>query len=72
MGPTAECQEDTPGGPSATASHGYRFALLIPVVDVCMCGPKNNAQMKEAFLGLRFGPLNREKMERMGKICDID
>jgi predicted aldo/keto reductase-like oxidoreductase len=54
----------------APASDCYRFALSIPAEDVCMCRPKDTAQMKEALRTLELGPLNREEVERMRKIGD--
>lgn len=59
-----------PGEAPPSASDCYRFALSIPAVDVCMCGPKDTAQMKEALRTLELGPLNREEVERMRKIGD--
>ena len=52
------------------APASYRFALSIPAEDVCMCGPKDTVQMKEALRALELGPLNREEVERMRKIGD--
>jgi hypothetical protein len=37
-----------PGESPLTATDCYRFALSHPMVDVCMCGPKNAAQMQAA------------------------
>jgi predicted aldo/keto reductase-like oxidoreductase len=48
----------------------YRFALSHASVDVCMCGPKNHDQMKEALRTLDLGPLNDQEMERMHRIGD--
>jgi predicted aldo/keto reductase-like oxidoreductase len=59
-----------PGETPPSASDCYRFALSIPAVDVCMCGPKDTVQMKEALRTLELGPLSREEVERMRKIGD--
>lgn len=59
-----------PNQPQPSASDCYRFVLSCPSVDVCMCGPKNTAQMKEALRALELGPLNPEELERMRRIGD--
>jgi predicted aldo/keto reductase-like oxidoreductase len=52
------------------ASSCYRFALSNPFVDVCMCGPRDKKQMREALTTLELGPLDQEEMERMRRIGD--
>ena len=59
-----------PGENPPSGSDCYRFALSHPGVDVCMCGPKNHDQMKEALRTLDLGPLNDQEMERMQRIGD--
>ena len=59
-----------PGEVPPSASDCYRFSLSNQAVDVCLCGPKDEAQMKEALKTLELGPLNQEEMERMRKIGD--
>jgi aryl-alcohol dehydrogenase-like predicted oxidoreductase len=59
-----------PGEPPASASDCYRFALSNPSVDVCITGPKDEKQMKEALRTLDLGPLSPEEMDRMRKIGD--
>ena len=39
-------------------------------MDVCMCGPKNRAQMREALRTLDLGVLSQEELERMITIGD--
>jgi aryl-alcohol dehydrogenase-like predicted oxidoreductase len=51
------------------ASDCYRFALTNPNVDVCLAGPKNDAELDEALLALERGPLDPEEdawMRRVG------
>ena len=48
----------------------YRFVLSNPSVDVCLCGPKDTGQMREALPALDLGPLGAEDMERMQRIGD--
>ena len=57
-----------PGEEPPQASHCYRFVLSNPAVDVCMCGPKNTDQMREALRTLELGPLNEEELKRMREI----
>jgi predicted aldo/keto reductase-like oxidoreductase len=59
-----------PGEPAPCASDCYRFVLSNPAVDVCICGPKNTAQMREGLRTLDLGQLNQEELERMRKIGD--
>ncbi len=53
-----------------SASDCYRFVLSNPSVDVCMCGPRNTIQMKEALNTLELGPLNQDEIERMKFVGD--
>jgi aryl-alcohol dehydrogenase-like predicted oxidoreductase len=59
-----------PGEVPLSAGDCYRFSLSNPAVDVCLCGPKDVAQMKEALKTLELGPLPVEAMERMKRIGD--
>ena len=54
--------------PSATDC--YRFVLSNPAVDICLCGPKNTEQMREALKAIELGPLSQKEMERMRTIGD--
>jgi len=56
--------------PPPSGSDCYRFVLSHPAVDVCMCGPKDRAQMTEALRTLELGPLSDQEMERMRRIGD--
>lgn len=59
-----------PGEAPLRGSDCYRFALSHPTVDVCMCGPKDLAQTREALSALDLGPLSDEEMARMRRIGD--
>jgi aryl-alcohol dehydrogenase-like predicted oxidoreductase len=59
-----------PGESAPTASDCYRFVLSHPAVDVCMTGPKNLQQMREALRTLDLGPFGGDELERMRKIGD--
>ncbi|MGB5923795.1 MAG: hypothetical protein WBH36_16345, partial [Syntrophobacteria bacterium] len=64
-------EKNMPPGESAPASSDcYRFVLSHPAVDVCMTGPKNLQQMREALRTLDLGPLGGDELERMRKIGD--
>lgn len=58
------------GEVAPSASDCYRFVLSNPAVDVCMCGPKNREQMREALRTLDLGVLSQEELERMRRIGD--
>jgi aryl-alcohol dehydrogenase-like predicted oxidoreductase len=49
----------------------YRFVLTNPSVDVCMTGPKNTEQMREALAALELGQLNDKEMIRIKRIGDF-
>jgi aryl-alcohol dehydrogenase-like predicted oxidoreductase len=55
--------ERTPG-----ASDCYRFALSHPQVDVCLSGPADAAQLDEALLAVRRGPLDADEMAWMRRV----
>jgi len=59
-----------PGEPAPPAADCYRFALSHPAVDVCMTGPKNLAQMREALRALDLGPLNEAELARLRRVGD--
>jgi aryl-alcohol dehydrogenase-like predicted oxidoreductase len=59
-----------PGEAPPRAADCYRFALSHPSVDVCMTGPANRDQMREALAALELGPLSAEEMSRMRRIGD--
>ena len=52
------------------ATDCYRFVLTRPEVDVCLCGPKNMAQMQTALAALEGGPLSADEMARARRIGD--
>ncbi|MBU2552528.1 MAG: aldo/keto reductase [Proteobacteria bacterium] len=56
------------GEPPLSAADCYRFVLSHPMVDVCMTGPRNTAQMHEALKALELGPLGPDELERIRRI----
>jgi len=59
-----------PGESPLTAADCYRFVLTNPSVDVCLTGPADTAQMREALSVLETGPLEPGEMDRIKKIGD--
>ena len=59
-----------PGESVPTASNCYRFVLSNPAVDVCLCGPKDANQLREALPTQELGPLGEDDMARMKRIGD--
>ena len=59
-----------PGEQPLSGADCYRFVLSNPNVDVCMTGPKNSEQMREALKALEQGPLSPEELERIRRIGD--
>ena len=53
-----------------TAADCYRFVLANPAVDVCMCGPKNAAQMDTALQAVSAPPMTDEELAWMRTIGD--
>jgi len=59
-----------PGESPLSATDCYRFALSNPFVDLCLCGPKNTKQMREALRSLDIGPMDESELIRVRKIGD--
>lgn len=59
-----------PGEAAPPAADCYRFALTHPAVDVCMTGPKNQAQMREALRALDLGPMDESELARLRRVGD--
>jgi aryl-alcohol dehydrogenase-like predicted oxidoreductase len=58
------------GEKTPRASDCYRFVLSNPDVDVCLTGPKDSEQMREALRTLELGPLNDEEKAWMMRVGD--
>ena len=63
-------QKMPPGQQPPPPRNCYRFVLTNPDVDVCLCGPSNREQMREALAALDEGPLDQREMQRMRRIGD--
>jgi aryl-alcohol dehydrogenase-like predicted oxidoreductase len=59
-----------PGEPPPSASDCYRFVLSHPAVDICMTGPRNLEQMRQALITLDRGSMSEDELVRMRKIGD--
>jgi len=59
-----------PGETAPSAADCYRFVLSHPAVDVCMTGPGNLAQMREALQALDLGPLEAQDLARLRRLGD--
>jgi predicted aldo/keto reductase-like oxidoreductase len=57
-----------PGQGPLRARDCYRFVLTNPQFNVCMCGPRNADELREALATLDEGPLSAEELERVRAI----
>jgi aryl-alcohol dehydrogenase-like predicted oxidoreductase len=57
-----------PGEAPMRARDAYRFVLSNPDIQVCMTGPRTEAEMDEALAALREGPLSPEEAARARRI----
>ncbi|MBW1984170.1 MAG: hypothetical protein JRI53_05580 [Deltaproteobacteria bacterium] len=59
-----------PGESPLSAADCYRFVFSNPAVAVCLSGPANINQMREALTALDLGPLEPDEMKRIKLIGD--
>jgi predicted aldo/keto reductase-like oxidoreductase len=59
-----------PGEKPLSAVDCYRFVLSNPDVDICMTGPSDIGQMREALSALDRGPLSPDPKQRVKAIGD--
>ncbi len=57
-----------PGEAPLRGRDAYRFVLSNPDFNVCLCGPRNDAEMTEALATLDEGPLAPTEMERVRRV----
>jgi aryl-alcohol dehydrogenase-like predicted oxidoreductase len=63
--------EKTPTGErTPTGTDCYRFALSHPRVDMCLAGPDDVEQMKQALAALELGPMDEEELAWMRRVGD--
>ncbi len=54
--------------PPPRGSDCYRFVLSHPVVDTCLFGPANDAELSEALAALDRGPMSDDEMAWMARV----
>ncbi|MBI5178073.1 MAG: aldo/keto reductase [Nitrospinae bacterium] len=59
-----------PGENTPRASDCYRFVMSNPAVDVCIAGPKNMEEMREALAALDRGPMAADELAWMRRVGD--
>ena len=59
-----------PGERVPTGTDCYRFALSRPEVDLCLAGPNDPEQMKQALTALEQGPMDEEEQAWMRRVGD--
>ena len=59
----------TPQGErTPTGTDCYRFALSRPEVDLCLAGPNDTDQMKQALAALDLGPMDADELAWMHRV----
>jgi predicted aldo/keto reductase-like oxidoreductase len=53
-----------------SATDCYRFVMSHPAVDVCMSGPKNRKEMRQALKAMQLGPLSADELTSIRRIGD--
>lgn len=56
--------------PTPTGTDCYRFALSRPEVDLCLAGPDDAEQMKQALAALEQGPMDEGELAWMRRVGD--
>ena len=59
-----------PGERTPLGTDCYRFALSRPEVDLCLAGPDDSEQMKQALAALDAGPMEPEEQAWMQRVGD--
>ncbi len=59
-----------PAEQTPTGTDCYRFAISNPFVDLCLAGPDNAEQMRQALEALELGPMNDEELGWMRRVGD--
>jgi len=59
-----------PGERTPTGTDCYRFSLSHPQVDLCIAGPDNPEQMKQALAALDRGPMDADELAWMRRVGD--
>lgn len=59
-----------PGEPTPNGTACYRFALTRPEVDLCLAGPRNEGEMRQALDALDRGPMDEDELAWMRRVGD--
>jgi predicted aldo/keto reductase-like oxidoreductase len=59
-----------PGERTPSGTDCYRFALSNPSVDLCLSGPDDAEQMKQALEALEAGPMGEDELAWMRRVGD--
>jgi aryl-alcohol dehydrogenase-like predicted oxidoreductase len=59
-----------PGERTPTGTDCYRFAISRPEVDLCLAGPDDAEQMKQALAALDQGPMDEQELAWMRRVGD--
>lgn len=63
-------EKTPPGERTPTGTDCYRFAISRPEVDLCLAGPDDVEQMKQALAALEQGPMDEEELAWMRRVGD--
>ena len=63
-------EKTPPGERTPTGTDCYRFAISRPEVDLCLAGPDDVEQMKQALAALEQGPMDDEELAWMRRVGD--
>ena len=67
-GDLCDPRKTPPGERTPTGTDCYRFALSHPQVDLCLSGPDDVEQMKQALATLDLGPMDEEELAWMRRV----
>lgn len=59
-----------PGESTPSGTDCYRFALSRPEIDLCLAGPDDAEQMKQALAALDQGPMDEDELAWMRRVGD--
>jgi aryl-alcohol dehydrogenase-like predicted oxidoreductase len=69
-GQLCDSTKTPPGEQTPNGTDCYRFALSNPHVDLCLAGPDNADQMRQALGALELGPMDAEEQAWMKRVGD--
>ena len=69
-GDLCDPKKTPPGEQTPTGTDCYRFAISRPEVDLCLAGPDDVEQMKQALAALDQGPMDEQELAWMRRVGD--